>query len=152
MVKEKKKNPLSASQRSGKVTQKPEKYFESIGRRKTSIARLRLWTRGGKDFIVNGKPYSDYFPTPELQKIVTAPLEKMSCLGKLKISVIVKGGGLSSQAQAVRHGISRALVEFNPSFRKRLKKAGFLLRDPRMRERKKFGLKRARRAPQWAKR
>ena len=76
----------------------------------------------------------------------------MKCLDKFKISVMVKGGGISSQAEAIRHGISRALVEFNPEFRRRLRRLGFLTRDPRKRERKKFGLKRARRAPQWAKR
>jgi len=129
-----------------------EKYYEAVGRRKTAIARVRLFTKGDKSFLVNEKPLSHYFPSSELQKIVVSPLETMKCLDKFQILTIVKGGGLSSQAEAIRHAISRALTLFNPDFRKRLKKAGFLKRDPRMKERKKFGLKRARRAPQWQKR
>ena len=129
-----------------------EKYYEAVGRRKTAIARVRLFTKGDKSFLVNEKPLSHYFPSSELQKIVVSPLEIMKCLDKFQILTIVKGGGLSSQAEAIRHAISRALTLFNPDFRKRLKKAGFLKRDPRMKERKKFGLKRARRAPQWQKR
>lgn len=142
-----------------KPTPKPAKYFEAVGRRKTSVARVRLqpthhpsYIQGEKTFLVNKKPLEVYFPIFEQQRTVTAPLEKMKCLDKFKISAIVKGGGLSSQAEALSHGIARALVLFNPDFRKRLKKAGYLTRDPRMRERKKFGLKRARRAPQWQKR
>ena len=131
---------------------KPEKYYEAVGRRKTSIARVRLFSKGEKLFLVNAKPIEKYFPTFELQEIAKAPLEKMKCLDKFRISARTKGGGLVSQAEAIRHAISRALVLFNPDFRKRLKKAGFLKRDPRMKERKKFGLKRARKAPQWAKR
>jgi len=129
-----------------------EKYFEAVGRRKTAIARIRLFTRGERTFLVNGKPLENHFPTFELQGICKAALEKMNCLDKFGVSVIVKGGGLKAQAEAIRHATTRALVLFNPDFRKRLKKVGFLTRDPRMRERKKFGLKRARRAPQWAKR
>jgi small subunit ribosomal protein S9 len=135
-----------------KLAVKPVKYFEAVGRRKTAVARVRLLTQGEKTFFVNKKPLEVYFPIFEQQWTVTTPLEKMKCLDKFKISTIVKGGGLSSQAEAIRHGIARALVLFNPDFRKRLKKAGYLTRDPRMRERKKFGLKRARRAPQWQKR
>jgi small subunit ribosomal protein S9 len=131
---------------------KSDNYYKSEGKRKTSVARVRIWTKGEKEFLVNQKPLEKYFPTPELQKIASASLEKMKCVGKFKISVVVKGGGLSSQAEAIRHGIARVLVIFNPDFRKRLKKAGFLRRDARKRERKKFGLKRARRAPQWRKR
>ena len=116
------------------------------------MARVRLFTRGEKTILVNNKPYNVYFPTIELQQIAQAALEKMKCLDKFRVSAIVKGGGLSAQAEAIRHGISRALTLFNPDFKKRLKKAGFLTRDSRMRERKKFGLKRARRAPQWQKR
>ena len=102
--------------------------------------------------MINQKPIEKYFQVPEVQKILMAPLEKMKCIDKFRVSVIVKGGGVISQAEAIRHGLSRVLIIFNPDFRKRLKKAGFLKRDPRMRERKKFGLKRARRAPQWKKR
>jgi small subunit ribosomal protein S9 len=107
---------------------------------------------GGGEILINGKDFKEYFPTFYLQKIVLSPLELVKCLNKFKILVKVTGGGKSAQAEAVRHGIARALVIFNPDFRKKLKKAGFLKRDPRMKERKKPGLKRARRAPQWQKR
>ena len=135
-----------------KEISKPDKYFEAVGRRKTAAARVRLFTRGEKTFLVNGKPYKEYFPISEMQQIAIASLRKMKCLEKFRVLVKVKGGGYSAQAEAVRHGATRALVKFNPNFRKRLRKAGYLTRDPRMRERKKFGLKRARRAPQWSKR
>lgn len=128
------------------------KYFEAVGRRKTAVARVRLWTKGKGDFSVNSKPYQNYFSTFKLQEIALAALKKMKCLGQFDIEVLVKGGGVAAQAEAVRHGISRALVLFNLDFKKRLRKVGYLTRDPRMRERKKFGLKRARRAPQWQKR
>jgi len=131
---------------------KPEKYYQAVGRRKTAVARVRLLTRGEKVFLVNQKPINQYFPTLELQKMAKASLEKMKCLDKFRILAIVKGGGSFAQAEAIRHGLARALVLFNPNFRKRLKKSGFLTRDSRMKERKKFGLKRARRAPQWQKR
>lgn len=135
-----------------KVIVKPERYLQSEGKRKTSIARVRMWTKGEKEFLVNGKPLEKYFSILELQKTALASLEKMKCLTKFRVSVIVKGGGISSQAEAIRHGIAKILVIFNPDFRKRLKKAGFLRRDSRIRERKKFGLRRARRAKQWSKR
>lgn len=130
---------------------KPDRYFEAVGRRKTAIARVRLFTRPG-DFSVNGKLYSDYFPTIELQKIAEDALQKMKLFGRFRVSVKVLGGGIHSQADALRHGLARCLIKFNPDFRKRLKRVGFLTRDPRAKERKKFGLKKARRAPQWAKR
>lgn len=129
-----------------------QKYFEAVGRRKTSTARVRLYTQGKKDITINGKPCQDYFPISYLQKTVEEPMEKLKCQGKFGFSVKVNGGGLTGQAEAIRHGIARALVLLNPYFKKRLKKTGLLTRDPRMRERKKFGLKRARRAPQWSKR
>ena len=129
-----------------------DKYFEGVGRRKRAVARVRLFTKGENDFLVNKKQLKEYFSTFELQKTASAALEVMKCIKKFKTSVIVRGGGLNAQAEAVRHGIARALILFNPDFRKRLKKAGFLKRDSRMRERKKPGLKRARRAPQWKKR
>lgn len=131
---------------------KPDRYYEAIGRRKTSVARVRLFTKGDKEFIVNDKSYLKYFQTIEDQESSVASMKKMKCLDKFRITVIVKGGGHRAQAEAIRHGTARVLVDFNANFRKRLRKAGFLTRDPRMRERKKFGLRRARRAPQWAKR
>jgi small subunit ribosomal protein S9 len=134
------------------VKDQKEKYFEGIGRRKTAIARVRLISQKEKGFSVNGKTLADYFPMTELQKIAQSPLDLMDCLEQFKVSVRVSGGGMTSQAGAIRHGAARALVLFNADSRKKLKGAGYLKRDPRMRERKKFGLKRARRAPQWAKR
>lgn len=130
---------------------KYERYFEAVGRRKTAIARVRLFTKSG-DFTVNEKPYIHYFPTMSLQRVVEDSLQKMKLLGRFRVSVVVSGGGIHAQAEALRHGLARCLEKFNPDFRKRLKRAGFLKRDPRMRERKKFGLKKARRAPQWQKR
>ena len=135
-----------------KKTVKPTRYFEGVGRRKSAVARVRLFTQGEKDILVNKKPYKDYFSILEYQQTVIASLEKMKSLGRFSVSVKVKGGGLHAQAEAIRHGAARALLKFNPDFRKKLRKAGFLTRDPRARERKKFGLKRARRAPQWRKR
>ncbi len=131
---------------------KPDRYIEAIGRRKTAVARVRLFTKGDKEFIVNEKPYQKYFQTVGDQEKAVASMKKMKCLDKFRITVKVSGGGHTAQAEAVRHGTARVLVNFNNNFRKRLRKAGFLTRDPRMRERKKFGLKRARKAPQWAKR
>lgn len=128
-----------------------DRYFEAVGRRKTSIARVRLFTKAG-DFSVNDMPYGTYFPTLELQKIAEDALQRMKLFGRFRVSVKISGGGIHSQAEALRHGLARCLTKFNPDFRKRLKRAGFLRRDPRMKERKKFGLKKARRAPQWAKR
>ncbi len=128
------------------------KYFTAIGRRKTSVARIRLQASGVKEIIINGKGYQEYFKDPAMAKNVIAPFEVMNLMDKFRAQAVVRGGGMSAQSEAVRHGITRALEKFNPEYRKRLKRAGFLTRDPRMRERKKFGLKRARRAPQWAKR
>lgn len=137
-----------------KTKEKPRKYFEEIGRRKTATARIRLFAKKGegKSFFVNERSLDQYFPVKELQQTVLAPLNLTGCSEKFDFSVKVKGGGPYSQAEAVRHGIARALVLFDADFRKKLKKAGYLKRDPRMRERKKFGLKRARKAPQWQKR
>ena len=135
-----------------KYDENSTRYFEATGRRKTAIARVRLYTKGDKSIEVNGKNIGEYFTTPALQGTVASSLDKMKSVGRFRITVVVRGGGISSQAEAVRHGITRALVIFNPEYRKRLRKAGFLTRDSRMKERKKFGLKRARRAPQWSKR
>lgn len=128
-----------------------EKYFEAVGRRKTAIARVRLYTKK-PGITINGKDLDKYFSVLRFQKEAEMPLIKMKIPDKLGVTVNVKGGGLSAQAGAIRHGISRALVKFNPEFKKRLRKAGYLTRDYRMVERKKPGLKKARRAPQWKKR
>lgn len=134
------------------IAGKPDRFFEATGRRKTAVARVRLFTRGEKVFLVNNVPYQEYFKLEQDQQTAVSSMKKMKCLDKFKVSVVVKGGGRNAQAEAVRHGTARVLVDFNLNFRKRLRKAGYLTRDPRMRERKKFGLKRARKSPQWAKR
>jgi small subunit ribosomal protein S9 len=134
-----------------KSAPKSLKYFEATGRRKTSIARVRLSKQADRVFIINGKPLDRYFQTLNLQQIVLSPF-KLTSYEQFSISAVVKGGGTNSQAEAVRHGISKCLLLFDPEIRKVLKKLRLLTRDPRMRERKKFGLKRARRAPQWQKR
>ncbi|OGZ19114.1 MAG: 30S ribosomal protein S9 [Candidatus Nealsonbacteria bacterium RBG_13_38_11] len=123
-----------------------------MGRRKTAVARVRISIQKEKTFLINARTSENYFPTKYLQRIILSPLSLTDYSDKFQVSVRVKGGGTTSQAEAVRHGLTRALVLFDPELRKQLKKAGFLKRDPRMRERKKFGLKRARRAPQWQKR
>ena len=125
-------------------------YIEGLGARKTASARVRI-TEGKASFVVNEKPLEQYFQDSEDRKICQEPLERVE--GKtFQISVKVGGGGVRSQAEAVRHGIARALVAWNPELRPILKTYGYLKRDPRMRERKKFGLVRARRARQWRKR
>ena len=130
---------------------KKEKYFEAVGRRKTAIARVRLYTKK-EGVVVNEKKLADYFPLVRLQKEIMAPFEKMKIGDKLGAIAKVKGGGISAQAEAVRHGISRALVKFNAEFKKRLRRAGYLKRDPRAVERKKYGRHKARRGHQWRKR
>lgn len=131
---------------------KLQKYFEAVGKRKSAVARVRLFTSGEKDFVVNGKTCLQYFQSPELEQIAQSSLQKMKCLDKFKTVILVRGGGIHAQAEAIRHGTARALIKFNQDFRKRLRRVGYITRDPRARERKKFGLKRARRAPQWTKR
>ena len=130
---------------------KVRNYIEGVGRRKTSVARVRL-TEGGKEIIVNGKDYAVYFPTLEMKQIVNDALDKMGVLDRFGAEAHIHGGGIHSQAEALRHGLARALIKYNADFRKKLKKAGFLKRDPRMKERRKFGLKKARKSPQWKKR
>lgn len=130
-----------------------EKFFQAVGRRKTASATVKIFPKSKeKIFLINKKPIEKYFPLFEQQKTVFSPLELLGLEKKFKILAEVKGGGPNAQAEAIRHAISRTLVLYNPDFRKKLKKAGFLKRDPRAKERKKFGLKRARRAPQWQKR
>ncbi len=126
-------------------------YFYANGKRKTSVARVRLYENGKGEIVVNNKSITDYF-FGELIPSVKAPLKIANALKLFDITALVSGGGVSSQADAVRHGISKALLEYDPELRSQLKKAGFLTRDSRVKERKKPGLKRARRAPQWAKR
>jgi small subunit ribosomal protein S9 len=128
-----------------------EKYYEGIGRRKSAVARVRLYTKK-KEITVNGRDYKNYFSILRHQKNIESPFEKMNCPGKFGASVQVSGGGINAQSDAIRLGISRAMIEFNADFKKRLRRAGYLTRDSRKVERKKYGLKKARRAPQWSKR
>lgn len=127
-------------------------YIESIGRRKTSTARVRMTPATKQSFEINEKDMATYFPTEELQKIITDAFNITEGKVTYTITVHVTGGGIHSQAEAIRHGISRTLVKEDDTQKTTLKKAGFLKRDPRMKERRKFGLKKARKAPQWSKR
>ena len=127
-------------------------YFYGTGRRKSSVARVHLFENGTGAITINGRDINDYFGLETLKMVVRQPLNSTDTLGKVDIVATVEGGGVSGQAGALRHGISRALLQVNPEFRPILKKAGFLTRDPRMKERKKYGLKAARRAPQFSKR
>ena len=137
-----------------------EKYYEAVGRRKESIARVRMYTKKATDIAneekalvtVNGKDYREYFTDANLWEVVESPLRKLKSANRFKATVVVRGGGKSGQAGAIKHGLARTLVEFDNNFRKKLKKAGYLTRDPRAKERRKYGLKKARKAPRWAKR
>ena len=128
----------------------PYKY--GTGRRKSSVARVHLFENGTGSITINGRSIDEYFGLETLKMVVLQPLNATNTLGKVDIVATVEGGGVSGQAGALRHGISRALLLVNPEYRAILKKAGFLTRDPRMKERKKYGLKAARRAPQFSKR
>ena len=126
-------------------------YFYGTGRRKNSVARVRVYNGTGK-ITINDRDIDDYFGLETLKLIVRQPLAVAGVVGKFDIVVRVAGGGVSGQAGAIRHGLSRALLVYDENLRGELKKAGFLTRDPRMKERKKYGLKAARRAPQFSKR
>jgi small subunit ribosomal protein S9 len=133
-----------------------EKYIEAIGRRKTAVARVRLFSgrkAGSKEpeLIINEKPFSKYFPLAKLQKTVLSPFEELS-LKEYSATALVSGSGPSAQSEAIRLGLSRALTALNPLWRSRLKSLGFLKRDPRKVERKKYGSRKARRPQQWRKR
>ncbi len=132
-----------------------EKYIEAVGRRKTSTARVRIWQAAKTGFVVNNKDAKEYFQTEEQRRLISDPLIKgLTDKGdiKWKVEAKVSGGGTHSQAEAVRHGLARALVLFDLGLRSELKTLGYLKRDPRAKERRKFGLKKARKAPQWSKR
>ena len=127
-------------------------YFYGTGRRKSSVARVHLFPNGTGSITINGRDIEEYFGLETLKMVVRQPLNTTGVIGKVDVVATVTGGGVTGQAGALRHGISRALLEMDPEFRASLKAAGFLTRDPRMKERKKYGLKAARRAPQFSKR
>ncbi|HAS80496.1 MAG: 30S ribosomal protein S9 [Candidatus Nomurabacteria bacterium GW2011_GWE1_32_28] len=134
-----------------------EKYIEAVGRRKTSTARVRIWKSVKHIFIINERDAKEYFKTEEERRLIADPIikgltgeEKID--HKWKVEVKVSGGGAHSQAEAVRHGLARALVLSDIELRGKMKTLGYLKRDPRAKERRKFGLKKARKAPQWSKR
>ena len=132
-------------------TEKSKKYYEAVGRRKTAIARVRLTVATNNNYVINDRELERYFTTDSLENTAREALSK-SGGKKFSVSVLLKGGGPNAQAEAMRLGIARALVKFDDELRGELKRAGFLKRDPRMIERKKFGLKKARKSPQWSKR
>jgi len=127
------------------------RYYEAVGRRKRAVARVRLYPGDGH-VIINDKGLQEYFGRAQDWQGVTAPLQLTENEGRFNVSVLVKGGGITGQAQAIRHGVARALLLVDPELRSALRRAGFLTRDPREKERKKPGLKRARKAPQYTKR
>ena len=127
-------------------------YFYGTGRRKSSVARVRVYANGTGKITINNRDIDDYFGLETLKLIVRQPMELTGTSGKLDIICTVAGGGVTGQAGAIRHGVARALLQYDAELRGELKKAGFLTRDPRMKERKKYGLKGGRRAPQFSKR
>jgi small subunit ribosomal protein S9 len=127
------------------------RYYEAVGRRKRAVARVRLYPGEG-EMVINGKPLSEYFSRTQDWLDVNAPFKVTSSEKRFNLSVLVNGGGVTGQAHAVRHGVARALLLADPAFKPVLRRAGFLTRDPREKERKKPGLKRARKAPQYTKR
>lgn len=138
-----------------KKAAKEEVYFYALGRRKSSIAQVRLYEDSKAtdlDVIINDKKMKDYFPTANLQNTLLAPLKAVGLHGKMRMTVVVRGGGVTGQVEAARLGVARALVKFNEEFKKQFKVLGYMTRDAREVERKKPGLKGARKAPQWAKR
>ena len=130
-----------------------ERYIETVGRRKTAIARVRITPAAKMSYSINGKTVEEYFPTKELQIIANEAFatSKLSTI-KFTITAVIKGGGINGQAEAFRHGVSRAIIAYDKELRGTMKKAGLLKRDPRAKERRKFGLKKARKSPQWSKR
>ncbi len=134
------------------TTAKRGEYLYAVGKRKTAVAQVRVFKKGEGKIIVNDKDINEYFPLNEWQEAIKSPLKLIGQESKLNVVAKVFGGGVNSQAEAVRHGVARALIQLNQNFRKPLKKAGYLTRDARKKERKKPGLKSARRAPQWKKR
>lgn len=146
-----KKTAIAPSKRAVVKPRNVQAYYAAVGRRKSSVARVRL-SLGKGAVTVNGKTLEQYFPDALWQASLTAPLVLVGQRKSVDVSILTNGGGVTGQAEAARHGIARALERMDPTLRQSLKKAGFLRRDPREKERKKYGLKRARRAPQFSKR
>jgi small subunit ribosomal protein S9 len=134
------------------MAEEKTRYIETVGRRKTAIARVRITPAAKGSCTVNGQDSDSYFKTDQLRLIATEAIATAKLGVKFKITANIHGGGSNGQAEALRHGIGRALVEYDQELRKKIKSAGFLKRDPRAKERRKFGLKKARKAPQWSKR
>lgn len=128
------------------------KYFEAVGRRKTAVARVRLFPAAKSSYLVNEKALESYFPVREMRSAVTEAVNNAKSAQSFDVMVKVSGSGLASQAEAIRLGIARALIVHDPELRGKIKKFGYLKRDPRAKERRKFGLKKARKSPQWSKR
>ena len=128
------------------------KYFEAVGRRKTAIARVRLFPGNKSGYEINGKGLESYFPVREMQITATEAIANTKVAEKFRVTAKIVGGGVSAQAEALRHGIARALIVYDAQTRGHLKKLGYLKRDARAKERRKFGLKKARKSPQWSKR
>lgn len=135
-----------------KTTAKKKVQYWGMGRRKKAVARVRVLAGGSGTITINKRSIDDYFPLETLKLIVNQPFVETDTVGKFDVIVNVRGGGYTGQAGAIRHGISRAMCNVDSTYRPALKKAGFLTRDPRMKERKKYGLKKARKAPQFSKR
>jgi len=127
-----------------------EKYIETVGRRKTSVARVRITPAAKTSLEINESEFEKYFPTQELRNTVLSVFKDTE--DKFMVTARLNGGGISSQSEALRHGLARALISHEPNLRTKLKVKGYLKRDPRAKERRKFGLKKARKAPQWSKR
>lgn len=134
------------------TTKSVTKYFEAVGRRKTAIARVRIVPGKKNEFEINGKTLETYFPVKEMQVTAEEALANSKAAEKFHVSAKIVGGGISAQSEALRHGIARALLDYDLQLRGTLKKLGYLRRDPRAKERRKFGLKKARKSPQWSKR
>lgn len=134
------------------MSKKEEKYIPAIGRRKSATAQVRITPDSKMTYVINGKGIDDYFSVEELRKVVKAPFSAVETKDEFHVSVVVTGGGISAQADSIRHGIARALIKYNDELRGDLKSAGYLKRDPRRKERKKPGLKKARKRPAWSKR